>query len=77
MRGCAGCSLPAVQKAIKSKRITLLPDGSIDPERANQEWAKNTFAGARPDGRRLLHAVLPRSLPRPQRRRPCPNRPAA
>jgi hypothetical protein len=40
-----GCSLPAVQKAIASKRITTLPDGSIDPERANQEWARNTFAG--------------------------------
>ena len=40
-----GCSLPAVQKAIATKRITTLPDGSIDPERANQEWAKNTFAG--------------------------------
>ena len=40
-----GCSLPAVQKAIASKRITTLADGSIDPERANQEWAKNTFAG--------------------------------
>ena len=40
-----GCSLTAVQKAISSKRITTLPDGTIDPERANQEWAKNTFAG--------------------------------
>jgi hypothetical protein len=40
-----GCSLTAVQKAIASKRITPLADGSIDPERANQEWAKNTFAG--------------------------------
>ena len=40
-----GCSLTAVQKAIASKRITTLADGSIDPERANQEWAKNTFAG--------------------------------
>ena len=40
-----GCSLTAVQKAIASKRITTLPDGTIDPERANQEWAKNTFAG--------------------------------
>src|SRR5271167_59227 len=40
-----GCSLTAVQKAIASKRITPLPDGTIDPERANQEWAKNTFAG--------------------------------
>ena len=40
-----GCSLTAVQKAIASKRITALPDGTLDPERANQEWAKNTFAG--------------------------------
>jgi hypothetical protein len=40
-----GCSLTAVQKAIASKRITTLADGTIDPERANQEWAKNTFAG--------------------------------
>ena len=40
-----GCSLTAVQKANASKRITTLPDGTIDPERANQEWAKNTFAG--------------------------------
>ena len=40
-----GCSLTAVQKAIASKRITVLADGTIDPERANQEWAKNTFAG--------------------------------
>ena len=43
-----GCSLTAVQKAIASKRITTLPDGTIDPERANQEWAKNTFAGNSP-----------------------------
>jgi len=40
-----GCSLTAVQKAIASKRITTLPDGTIDAERANQEWEKNTFAG--------------------------------
>ncbi len=40
-----GCSLTAVQKAIASKRITTLADGTIDPETANQEWARNTFAG--------------------------------
>jgi hypothetical protein len=40
-----GCSLTAVQKAIASKRITTLPDGTIDTERANQDWEKNTFAG--------------------------------
>lgn len=40
-----GCSLTAVQKAIASKRITTLADGTIDPDRANKDWAKNTFAG--------------------------------
>jgi hypothetical protein len=40
-----GCSLTAVQKAIASKRVAPLPDGTIDPERADQDWAKNTFAG--------------------------------
>jgi len=40
-----GCSLTAVQKAISGKRITTLADGTIDAERANREWAKNTFAG--------------------------------
>src|SRR5580700_5107255 len=40
-----GCSLTAVQKAIASKRITMLPDGTIDAARANREWAKNTVPG--------------------------------
>ena len=40
-----GVALSAVQKAIKTKRITLNADGTIDPERANQEWERNTFAG--------------------------------
>jgi hypothetical protein len=40
-----GCAKSAVEKAIKTKRITPLPDGTIDPEQADQEWAKNTFAG--------------------------------
>ena len=40
-----GVNLSAVQKAIASKRITPNADGTIDPERANQEWEKNTFAG--------------------------------
>ena len=35
----------AVRKAIKTKRISTLPDGSIDPETANREWVQNTFAG--------------------------------
>ena len=39
-----GCSLTAVQKAIATKRITTLADGTIDSEQADQDWAKNTFA---------------------------------
>jgi hypothetical protein len=50
-----GCSLTAVQKAIASKRITTLPDGTIDAERANQDWAKNTFAGQTDSQGRMLH----------------------
>ena len=40
-----GCTEGAVRKAIAAKRITPNADGTIDPERANQEWARNTFAG--------------------------------
>lgn len=40
-----GVALSAVQKAIATRRITPNADGTIDPERANQDWARNTFAG--------------------------------
>ena len=40
-----GVALSAVQKAIKTKRITPDADGTIDPERANYAWERNTFAG--------------------------------
>ena len=53
-----GCSLTAVQKAIATKRITRLPDGSIDAERANREWLKNTFAG-----QTVREAAAPERLP--------------
>src|SRR5258707_1242499 len=64
-----GCSLTAVQKAISSKRITTLPDGTIEPERADKEWAKNTFAGqtihkpsaASPDRIPPVHESVPGS----------------
>src|ERR1035437_1047373 len=57
-----GCTEGAVRKAIAAKRITPNPDGTIDPERANQEWDRNTFAG------KTLHQatrpqVAPRSAP--------------
>ncbi|WP_028452956.1 hypothetical protein [Chitinilyticum aquatile] len=37
-----GVSDAAVRKAIKAGRITPEPDGTIDPARANREWAHNT-----------------------------------
>jgi hypothetical protein len=32
----------AVRKAISAGRITLMPDGQIDPEVADKEWDNNT-----------------------------------
>lgn len=60
-----GVTLGAVQKAVKSKRITLNQDGTIDPERANQDWDRNTFAG------KTLHSV---SQPQAPKRTPAPPR---
>ncbi|KAA3624445.1 MAG: elements of external origin [Proteobacteria bacterium] len=37
-----GVSDAAVRKAIKAGRITAEPDGTIDPERADAEWKRNT-----------------------------------
>ena len=53
-----GVALSAVQKAIATKRITPNADGSIDPERANQEWERNTFAG-----KTLHQATRPQAVP--------------
>ena len=39
-----GVRLSAVQKAIVTKRITLNPDGTIDPATADGDWDRNTFA---------------------------------
>lgn len=40
--GLPGSSLQAVQRARDKGRITLEPDGTIDPARADREWALNT-----------------------------------
>jgi hypothetical protein len=61
-----GCTEGAVRKAIATKRITPNADGTLDPERANQEWERNTFAG------KTLHQatraqVAPLSPPPPPR----------
>lgn len=38
-----GVSEGAVRKAIREGRISRNPDGSIDPEKADAEWEKNTL----------------------------------
>lgn len=38
-----GVSHVAVKKAIDTGRITPLPDGTIDPQTADAQWAKNTL----------------------------------
>ena len=40
-----GVSHVAVLKAIKTRRISQNDDGTIDPDKANLEWDRNTFAG--------------------------------
>ena len=57
-----GVTLSAVQKAIKTKRITLNADGTLDPEKANQEWERNTFAG-----KTLHQATRQQAVPTPLR----------
>lgn len=37
-----GVSLKAVQKAVASRRITLTPEGKVEPETADAAWAANT-----------------------------------
>jgi hypothetical protein len=37
-----GVTDTAVHKAIQSGRISTEPDGTIDPKRADQDWARNT-----------------------------------
>jgi hypothetical protein len=38
-----GVSHVAVKKAIDTGRITALPDGTIDPDAADTQWAQNTL----------------------------------
>lgn len=39
-----GVTDTAVHKAIRSGRIEALPDGTIDPDQADAQWARNTSA---------------------------------
>ena len=56
-----GVSHVAVKKAIDTGRITPLPDGTIDPDTADAQWARNTL-------NRKAEAAQPESPPpaRPQ-----------
>src|SRR5579864_2617541 len=47
-----GVALSAVQKAIKTRRISVLPDGKIDSDQADSQWARNTEQHARPVAQR-------------------------
>ncbi|PRX29015.1 hypothetical protein SAMN05216257_10496 [Meinhardsimonia xiamenensis] len=60
-----GVSRAAVNKAIASGRISLEPDGSIDPERAMREWDANTD----PAKQRGVHAGKALSPEEKERRR--------
>ena len=42
-RGLPGQTEGAVRKAIRGLRITPNPDGTIDPQRADSEWAARTL----------------------------------
>ena len=54
-----GVSHVAVKKAIDSGRITPEADGTLDPERADAEWAKNTEAPRAGTRARLVRATVP------------------
>jgi hypothetical protein len=59
-----GVSHTAVKKAIDSGRITLEPDGTIDPARADIEWAQNT-APRRSSARKTAAAPSPQESGEP------------
>jgi hypothetical protein len=54
-----GVSHVAVKKAIDSGRITPEADGTLDPQRADAEWAKNTEAPRAGTRARLVGATVP------------------
>ncbi|MDI6750506.1 MAG: elements of external origin [Rhodocyclaceae bacterium] len=54
-----GVSHVAVKKAIDSGRITTEPDGTIDPQRADAEWAKNTEAPRAGTRARPIRVAVP------------------
>ena len=60
-----GVSHVAVKKAIDTGRITPEPDGSIEPNRADLEWAQNTLTVRKPafQSKVASPAVVPANVP--------------
>ena len=44
-----GVSHTAVAKAIKAGRISVEPDGKIDPAKADAQWSRNTLPSQNPN----------------------------
>ena len=53
-----GVSHVAVKKAIDSGRITPEPDGTIEPNRADLEWAQNTVSARKPAPAKTSSSVV-------------------
>jgi hypothetical protein len=57
-----GCSETAVRKALAQGRIDLEPDGTIDPEKADHQWAASTIRSPGP----VAESVEPARYSEPQ-----------
>ena len=64
-----GVSHVAVKKAIDTGRITPEPDGTIEPNRADRDWAQNTLSARKPIGQATIETLLPEPA-RPRVREP-------
>jgi hypothetical protein len=58
-----GVSHVAVKKAIDTGRITPLPDGTIDPDTADAQWAQNTLQARKAVEPAKVRHVKARALP--------------
>ncbi|MFN3298355.1 elements of external origin [Caldimonas sp.] len=58
-----GVSHVAVKKAIDTGRITPLPDGTIDPDTADAQWAQNTLQARKVVEPAKVRHVKARALP--------------
>ena len=58
-----GVSHVAVKKAIDTGRITALPDGTLDPETADAQWAQNTLQPRRAPAPEQASSPKPRRTP--------------